>query len=105
MTWDNLTFCPTGAEVSSLGGKADMTWDNLTSCPTGAEVSSLGGEADHSPPSGEQVKNAYSYLSSACIFKSWCLIKHIGKFFSFTFLFAVRIKRTKQMKSANKTPC
>jgi hypothetical protein len=34
-------------------------------------------EGDHSPPSGAEVKNVWSYNSTPpYIFKAWCLIKH-----------------------------
>jgi hypothetical protein len=34
-------------------------------------------EADHSPPSSVEVKNAWSYMSTApYIFMAWCLVKH-----------------------------
>jgi hypothetical protein len=36
-----------------------------------------GREADHSPPSGADVKNAWSYTSTPpYVFVTWCLFKH-----------------------------
>jgi hypothetical protein len=40
-----------------------------------------GREADHSPPSGAEVKNAWSYTSTPqYAFIVWCLVKHKDNF-------------------------
>jgi hypothetical protein len=40
-------------------------------------VKRSGRETDHSPPSGAEVKNAWSYTSThPYVFTAWCLIKH-----------------------------
>jgi len=39
-------------------------------------------EADHSPPSGAEVKNAWSYISTRqYVFMPWCLVKHRDNFY------------------------
>jgi hypothetical protein len=41
------------------------------------EVKRPGREADHSPPSGAEVKNVWSYTSTPhYVFTAWCLVKH-----------------------------
>jgi hypothetical protein len=38
-------------------------------------------EADHSPPSGAEVKNVWSYTSTPqYVFMAWCLLKHKDNF-------------------------
>jgi hypothetical protein len=45
-------------------------------------------EADHSPPSGAEVKNAWSYTSTPqYVLMEWYLVKHRD----FTFTFAIEV--------------
>jgi hypothetical protein len=47
----------------------------------------LGREADHSPPSGAEVKKAWSYTSNPeYVFMAWSLVKHRNNFTFFTFM-------------------
>jgi len=47
----------------------------------------LGNEAHNSPPSGAQVKNAWTYTSTPLyVFMAWCLVKHNYNF-TFTFIY------------------
>jgi hypothetical protein len=50
-------------------------------------VKQPGREADHSPPSGAEVENTWSYTSiPQYVFMGWCLVKHRDNFTFYLYL-------------------
>jgi hypothetical protein len=65
------------------------------SYPLGAEgcfPKRSGREANHSPPSHDEIKNAWSYISTPqYVFLVWCLVKHRDNFTFLVHAFEIQI--------------